>query len=74
MLFFCTDLAEEPHKHGDFSEKYHECGLVAPLPFSLYWQIKSVPPASGAARRVPTPGTPFSGAQRLFSSSYLVLV
>jgi hypothetical protein len=36
--FFCTDLAEEPRKHGDFSEKYHECGLVAPLPFSLYWQ------------------------------------
>ena len=30
MLFFCTDLAEEPHKHGDFSEKYHECGFVAP--------------------------------------------
>ena len=36
--FFCTDLAEEPHKHGDFSEKYHECGFVAPLTFSLYWQ------------------------------------
>ena len=69
--FFCTDLAEEPHKQGDFSEKYHECGFVAPLTSHSIGR-KFVPPASGAARRVPTPGTPFSGAQRLFSSSYLV--
>ena len=31
-------LLKEVLKHGDFSEKYHECCLVAPLPFSLYWQ------------------------------------